>query len=158
MPITRTSSETLWEKFLEFYEQDDFVGMDMTRKFIQMGMTRAKRYANYEGGRKYVDGQEKGNVIEKSKGHDGREEKEEASRIFREVWERCRSHEGYLEMKKEFVKEQKEWMKTEGRVKLEETQELKNLPTRSNNDRIKVEDADETGLSTARKRIKVEND
>lgn len=94
----------------------------MTRKFIQMGMTRSKRYANYKGGRKYVDGKEKGNLIEKSKGHDGREEKEEVSRIFREVWERCRGHERYLEMKKEFLKEQREWVKTEIQVKPGEDQ------------------------------------
>lgn len=80
----------------------------MTRKFIQMGMTRSKRYANYKGGRKYVDGKERGNMIDKSKEHDGREEKGEASRIFKEVWESCRDHEGYLEMKKEFLREQKE--------------------------------------------------
>ena len=29
------------------------MGMDMARKFIQMGMTRSKRYANYKGGRKF---------------------------------------------------------------------------------------------------------
>lgn len=112
--IARASSDTLWNKFLEFYQQKDFVGMDMTRKFIQMGMTRSKRYANYKGGKKYVDGKEKGDVIQKSKGHNGREEKEEASRIFKEVWERCRSHEGYLELKQEFLREQKVWLKAKG--------------------------------------------
>jgi hypothetical protein len=48
--IARTSSEALWEKYLEFYEDEDFVGMD----FTQMGMMRSKRYANYKGGRKYM--------------------------------------------------------------------------------------------------------
>jgi hypothetical protein len=76
-----------------------------------MGMTRSKRYANYKGGRKYVDGKEKGYVIAKSQGHEGRDEKEEASRIFRDVWERCKSHEGYQELKKEFQREQNEWLK-----------------------------------------------
>jgi hypothetical protein len=113
VPIARTSSENLWEKFLKFYEENDFVGMDMTRKFIQMGMTRSKRYANYKGGRKYVDGKEKGHVIAKSQGHEGRDEKEEASRIFRDVWERCKSHEGYQKLKKEFQREQNEWLKME---------------------------------------------
>jgi hypothetical protein len=59
VPIARTSSENLWEKFQQFYEENDFVGMDMAQKFIQMGMTRSKRYANYKGGRKYVDGKRK---------------------------------------------------------------------------------------------------
>ncbi|KAE8450392.1 hypothetical protein EG329_006466 [Mollisiaceae sp. DMI_Dod_QoI] len=121
VPVAHASSQILWEKFLEFYDRDDFVGMDMTRKFIQMGMTRSKRYANYKGGKKYVDGREKGDMIEKSKDHRGREEKEEASRIFREVWERCKAHEGYQEMKKVFLKEQKKWVEMEcGEVKGED--------------------------------------
>ena len=77
----------------------------MTRKFIQMGMTRAKRYANHKGGRKYdADGKE----IAKAE-HKGKAEKEEASRIFKEVWERCKAYEGYIEKKKRFVEEQKAW-------------------------------------------------
>ena len=156
--IARTSSDTLWNIFLEFYQQKDFVGMDMTRKFIQMGMTRSKRYANYKGGRKYVDGKEKGNMIQKSKGHNGREEKEEASRIFREVWERCRSHEGYLELKEEFLREQKEWLKAEDRVKLEEDQEAEDHPKRRKDVRIKIEHEDATEPPVSRQKIKTEHD
>jgi hypothetical protein len=37
VPIARKSSQDLWQRFVEFDEQNDFVGMDMTRKFIQMG-------------------------------------------------------------------------------------------------------------------------
>lgn len=37
VPIAQKSSRDLWQKFAEFNEQNDFVGMDMTRKFIQMG-------------------------------------------------------------------------------------------------------------------------
>ena len=89
--------------------------MDMARKFIQMGMTRAKRYANYKGGRKYVAGKEKGERMEKSEGHDGKEGKEEASRIFRVVWERCREHEGYGVLREKFLEEQKEWEASHGK-------------------------------------------
>jgi hypothetical protein len=31
----------------------DFVGMDMARKFLQMGYTRSRRYANHRSGRKF---------------------------------------------------------------------------------------------------------
>jgi hypothetical protein len=124
VPIARTSSENLWEKFLQFYEENDFVGMDMTRKFIQMGMTRSKRYANYQGGRKYVDGKEKGHVIAKSQGHNGRDEKEEASRIFKSVWERCKSHEGYEKLEREFLREQEQWLEMEkSSIKAEEVEQ-----------------------------------
>lgn len=34
--IAKKSSRDLWARFEEYDELDDFVGMDMTRKFIQM--------------------------------------------------------------------------------------------------------------------------
>ncbi|KAI4167276.1 MAG: hypothetical protein LQ348_007689 [Seirophora lacunosa] len=105
--IARTSSAALWSRFLAYEHAGDLVGMDMCRKFIQMGMTRAKRYANHRGGRKYD--RASGRELAKSEGHAGREEKEEASRVFREVWERCKAHEGYRVMKEGFLKKQKEW-------------------------------------------------
>lgn len=106
LPIARQSSEDLWNQFLLYDSQNDFVGMDMARKFIQMGMTRAKRYANHKGGRKYdkVSGKE----LAKSQGHKDMKEKEEASLVFRQVWERCRAHEGYQEKKEAFLREQKQ--------------------------------------------------
>lgn len=106
-PIAKNSAEDLWKCFEEFYSQDDFIGMDMTRKFIQMGMTRAKRYANHAGGRKYKPGTSE--ELPKRKGHSDKDEKEKASKIFREYWERCKSHEGYQALKEEFVHEQKKW-------------------------------------------------
>lgn len=115
VPIARTSAENLWARFEEFDEQDDFVGMDMTRKFIQMGMTRAKRYANHAGGRKYKEGTRE--ELPKSNTHSDKNEKEQASLIFREYWERCKSHEGYNRKKQEFLKEQKEWDKAHQRTK-----------------------------------------
>src|SRR3954470_15180275 len=34
--IARKSADELWERFKEYDRQGDFVGMDITRKFIQM--------------------------------------------------------------------------------------------------------------------------
>lgn len=34
--IARSSATQLWERFEEYGRKGDFVGMDMTRKFIQM--------------------------------------------------------------------------------------------------------------------------
>ena len=90
----------------------------MARKYIQMGMTRAKRYANHKGGRKYektINGK-RGKEIEKSKEHEGKEEKEQASLVFRGVWERCKAHEGYAESKRRFLNEQREWEAIGGKV------------------------------------------
>lgn len=141
VPIAQESSQALWNEFLQFHQDADFVGMDMTRKYIQMGMTRAKRYANHKGGRKYERGEDgkRGREIEKSRGHEGKEEKERASMVFKGVWERCRGHEGYAELKKRFLKEQKEWEESErDNVKLEpEDDERGNVP-RSSRSRKKI--------------------
>ena len=36
-----------------YKDKEDFVGMDMCRKFLEMGFTRARRYANHKDGKKY---------------------------------------------------------------------------------------------------------
>lgn len=51
--------------YLDYKDDQDFVGMDMARKYLQMGYTRARRYANYKGGRKYdEDGEIKERTID----------------------------------------------------------------------------------------------
>src|SRR5689334_3579676 len=47
--LAETSSTRLYEMFEHFLKAGDFVGADMARKFLQMGSTRARRYANYRG-------------------------------------------------------------------------------------------------------------
>ncbi|OAL45348.1 hypothetical protein IQ07DRAFT_684279 [Pyrenochaeta sp. DS3sAY3a] len=106
VPIARSSSANLHAAFEIYAAAHDFVGMDMARKFLQMGMTRAKRYANYRGGRKY-DGS--GGLLEKGCEFEGREEKEGASLVFRGVWERVRRDERYVVAKEGFLREQREW-------------------------------------------------
>ena len=39
--------------FEDYLAARDFPGADMARKFLQIGWTRARRYANHKGGRKY---------------------------------------------------------------------------------------------------------
>lgn len=48
--IARESSEKIYELFLEYKSRKDFIGMDMARKFLQMGITRSRRYANHKSG------------------------------------------------------------------------------------------------------------
>ena len=54
--LARASAEALYAKFLAYKQRGDFVGMDMARKFLQMGFTRARRYANHRSGRKWSKG------------------------------------------------------------------------------------------------------
>lgn len=58
------SAKKIYKLFEQYGKENDFVGMDMARKFLQMGFTRSRRYANHASGKKYdkdgsVDVQEK---------------------------------------------------------------------------------------------------
>jgi hypothetical protein len=109
--IAQKSAEALWIIFESYVERKDLVGADMTRKYIQMGMTRARRYANHKGGRKYgTDGRQLDKWTDEDV--DGkRKEKEEASEIFKEYWRRCIATEAYVELKEDWSKAKKEYLK-----------------------------------------------
>jgi hypothetical protein len=85
----RESSEKLWAKFGEYKAEDDFVGMDVARKFLQMGWTRARRYAKYEGGKK-------------SKPRDEEDpEKARAAETFHKKYRAAMEDEKYIEFKED---------------------------------------------------------
>ena len=74
----------------------DFVGMDMCRKFLEMGFTRARRYANHKDGKKY---DAEGNV--KPQEPDALTSlKARSARIFKEVRDRVTSDPIYQKMRK----------------------------------------------------------
>ena len=54
--IAHKSAQTIFDLYLDYRCNKDFVGMDMCRKFLEMGFTRARRYANHKDGKKYKDG------------------------------------------------------------------------------------------------------
>ena len=47
------SANKIYAMYLDYRDAKDFVGMDMCRKFLEMGFTRARRYANHHSGKKY---------------------------------------------------------------------------------------------------------
>ena len=53
IPEARVSSQRIYDMYTEYRSERDFIGMDMCRKFLEMGFTRARRYANHANGRKY---------------------------------------------------------------------------------------------------------
>jgi hypothetical protein len=89
--------------FLAYLEAGDFAGADMARKFLQMGFTRARRYANYKGGKKYI-----GPVPAAKKGQSGSHGrslkprgiedpiKAESAQIFKKKWEQAEANETYV--------------------------------------------------------------
>lgn len=92
--VARKSANKIYKMFLEYKTAEDFVGMDMARKFLQMGYTRSRRYANHKSGRKYEEGSR--NVLERQEDA----VKAESARIFYEKWKKAREDKTYLEMKK----------------------------------------------------------
>ncbi len=104
--IARESSEKIYQLFLEYKANDDFIGMDMARKFLQMGYTRSRRYANHATGQKYD-----GPVPDDKKGQSGahgREQlpqdtdpvKAESARIFYAKYLEAREDADYKRLKK----------------------------------------------------------
>jgi len=49
--LAQKSAEAIYALYLSYRADHDFVGMDMARKFLQMGWTRSRRYANHRTGK-----------------------------------------------------------------------------------------------------------
>jgi hypothetical protein len=98
VPIAKESSQKIYALFIKYVIEGDFVGADMARKYLQMGFTRARRYANYKGGNKY------------DKNHDylqlelgtGEEEKAAAAAVFFKSWKEAEANTQYASMKKQW--------------------------------------------------------
>jgi hypothetical protein len=89
----RTSAKKILALFRRYRRDDDFVGMDMARKFLQMGYTRARRYARHRSGRKYsADGH-----TELPESPDAA--KQRSAEIFREAWDKALGDAKYVAMK-----------------------------------------------------------
>ena len=83
------SANAIYGRFLDYKAEGDFVGMDVARKYLQMGYTRSRRYARYKGGNK------KAPLEEPDSG------KSRAARIFYEKWRAAAEDEEYLLLKEE---------------------------------------------------------
>ncbi len=93
--IALESSAKIYDLFLEYKKRKDFVGMDMARKFLQMGITRARRYANHKSGRKYKKGTKEVLPVEED------QVKAESAKIFSEKYYLAKNDEIYQKMLKE---------------------------------------------------------
>jgi hypothetical protein len=80
--IAQASSAALWKAFVAYRRARDFVGMDMARKYLQMGFTRARRYANHRTGRKY-------DAAHRATPDDPDPVKAAAAAVFYEVWQKA---------------------------------------------------------------------
>ena len=93
------SSNKIFAMYLDYRDEKDFIGMDMCRKFLEMGFTRARRYANHNSGRKYKKGtkevlpQEEDNLSSKYA---------ESARVFKKVRDIVAKSDVYVKMRKEW--------------------------------------------------------
>ncbi len=91
--IARESADRLYARFEAYRDAGDFVGMDMARKFLQMGFTRARRYANHRSGRKWSP--DRSEVLPS----DIDPVKAESAAIFYKVYVRAREDPEYVRLK-----------------------------------------------------------
>jgi hypothetical protein len=92
------SSRVIYSMFMDYLESDDFVGADMARKYLQMGYTRARRYANYKGGRKY-DIEDGYRPLPRGTGD---EQKAKAAEVFHGAWQKAEKNAKYTELKQQW--------------------------------------------------------
>lgn len=94
----RKSSAKIYEMYQDYKRQKDFIGMDMARKFLEMGFTRARRYANHKSGRKYNSS---GKVCPQEVDWETNE-KAQAAQVFKEVRDKAAYDPVYQQMRKEW--------------------------------------------------------
>jgi len=120
--VAEVSASKIYDLFLGYLHQQDFVGADMSRKFLQMDYTRARRYANHPGGRKYKQpppelqaeqqaateqlpypyssgSANKPNGMEAQAPDSLSNEKAKSAQIFKRYWDMARTNEAYLKQK-----------------------------------------------------------
>ncbi len=115
--VATKSSQEIYELFENYLKTYDFVGADMARKYLQMGFTRARRYANHADGNKYSQEKTntelkeypyssgskfKGNLILPQENDAFTNEKAQAATIFKEAWFKAKDNPEYLKQKAEF--------------------------------------------------------
>lgn len=86
------SATKIYDMFNAYKKDNDLVGMDMARKFLQMGWTRSRRYANHASGQKYsANGQ-----VKPQDGNSETSQKAESARIFRSFYDKVRMDPTYM--------------------------------------------------------------
>ena len=96
--IAMMSAHTIFDMYLDYLEQEDFIGMDMCRKFLEMGHTRSRRYANHNTGKKYDD---EGNIRPQEPDH-ATSKYAKSARIFKRVRDMVAKNDIYVRMRKQW--------------------------------------------------------
>ena len=82
--------------YADYRAVNDFVGMDMCRKFLEMGFTRARRYANHKDGNKY----DENGKVKPQEPDWATSEKAQAAKVFKVFRDRVAKDSKYMKMRK----------------------------------------------------------
>jgi len=96
--IAQQSAQKIFDLYLGYRCKKDFVGMDMCRKFLEMGFTRARRYANHKSGKKYDDS---GKIRPQEKDW-ATSPKAKSAKVFYQARSRVTNDPKYIQMRKEW--------------------------------------------------------
>ena len=99
--IAVKSSNKIFAMYLDYRDKKDFIGMDMCRKFLEMGFTRARRYANHNSGRKYKKGTK---VVLPQENDHATSKYAESAQIFKKVRDIVAYNPVYQSMRKDWRK------------------------------------------------------
>ena len=97
--IAIESSNHIFGMYLDYRDAKDFIGMDMARKFLEMGFTRARRYANHNSGRKYKKGTKQ--ILPQEEDH-ATSKYAQSAKIFKRVRDIVAKSDDYVKMRKEW--------------------------------------------------------
>ena len=97
--IAVESANKILSMYLKYMVEGDFIGMDMCRKFLEMGFTRSRRYANHNSGRKYKKGTR--NILPQEKDHATSKYAQSAT-IFKKVRDIVAKSDIYVTMRREW--------------------------------------------------------
>ena len=98
-PEAIKSANKIFSIYLDYRDAGDFIGMDMCRKFLEMGFTRARRYANHNSGRKYKKGTKQ--ILPQEEDH-ATSKYAQSARIFKHVRDLVAKSDDYVRMRKEW--------------------------------------------------------
>ena len=96
--IAVESSNKIFAMYLDYRDEEDFIGMDMCRKFLEMGFTRSRRYANHRTGKKYDD---EGKVRPQEPDH-ATCDFAKSAKVFKKVRDIVAKSDTYVKMRKEW--------------------------------------------------------
>ena len=97
--IAGESADKIYELYLEYRKKGDFVGMDMARKFLEMGFTRARRYANHPSGRKYETSKDGQKTVRPQAADALTSDKAKSAEIFKKMRDKVMEDSVYQEMR-----------------------------------------------------------